>query len=1027
MQTIQMPMKVQKLKKIVLALWVLFVMQGRLPAQNWLGYSVADGLSSNGISAMVEDAHGIIWVGTFAGLNRFDGRAWRTFSRAEGDSLVSDFVTALLVDGEGMLWIATTHGFSKVDPLADLNNPANWHNYNREKTAGGLVDDDIVSMLEDSRGNIWMATRNRGMSILRPAPGNGSDPILDRNNWTVVNSGDQLAGLEIFALANDGLGNTWVGTFDGVSRFRPQQHELTGKWDLFPELGDVRTIFADGHGFVWFGRAGAGPVRLLAADPSQRAEFFFPDDVDAMGEDRDGNIWLGTAEIGDGIFVARAQLPAGELADPANWFQFSQQNGLASNVITQIVRDSEGDMWVGTGQKGLSRLQVSWHNFSAGYGLDFTSVTTIAEDGRQRLWIGTDNKLRILPLEANFLLKKNWLAIRKMEKGISEDIRTLFRDDAGQFWIGATPERALDPKFGGLLRIDPHSVLSMVENWLRFTVDNTNGALASNLVNAIAQDGDRYLWFGTDNGLHRVHVDSTTADRVSFRTWSRFDTTHGLASNVIHALFYDSAGNALWVGTPAGLNRKQLDANLDAVWEEIEDFSGLGIQTIFQDLQGFLWIGTSGHGVYKSDVERSHWSRVVARQAREGLDENSAVTAIVQKRADEYWFATHGGLVRLRLTNSPAGIDSLWTRFRPEQGPGALGILSALVDSRGDLWFGTTGKGLTRHRIKTSPPDTRITSKIEATSSDRVLMTFEGIDLTTPPQALKYSYKIDLQDWSEFLPGEVVPIFGLSPGRHVFEVRAMDMDGNIDTTPDRDAFYVIQQRLGGEVTTGPGLPAARLYVPPGELGKDTDITITRMKRYELADSLSILGYRIVPAQGQFQFRKPATLTISFLNTRNDPPQQIGLFRQNETRKWVAMGGTVSITADTVILRAVITESGIYAVRNQRPGRVDGEFAAVNIQPRMFSPAGQGRGHGNRATISFTLQKDAMVDIQVYDLAGRLIRVLKKNARMLAGINAVDWDGRDHRGRVCRSGLYVVTIEADGRVRTKSVMVSNRFR
>ncbi|MCI0692637.1 T9SS type A sorting domain-containing protein [candidate division KSB1 bacterium] len=1031
-------------KNIHSLLFLIFVFHGKSYSQNWISYSEANGLSSNVISAIVEDDHGLIWVGTFGGLNQFNGRDWISYRRANGDSLISDSIAEIMKDSEGNLWIGTRNGLSKIDPENDLKNPASWHNYNQTNTHGGLVDNDISAILEDNDGNIWIGTRSKGISILKPAPAVNQDPLLDPVNWAIVNSDSQLLSLEIFALEKDKLGNIWVGTFEGVSRYNPKLHAITGKWDLFPELGDTRSIFADSYGYVWFGRPGTGkgPVRVLAADPSQRDEFSFPDDADAIGEDSDGKIWFGTAELGDGIFVVDPTINLEKLIKIENWVQFTQQDGLASNAISHIFRDSEGDMWIGTGENGISRFDISWLNFSKGFDLDFRSVVTIAEDDSNNLWFGTDDRLRIVNLHANLFLKKNWTMniINKMEKGISNDIRTIYKDDKSQFWIGATPEGFLpphspdDPKYGGLLHVNPASDLSNHENWDRFTVHNTNGALADNNVNAIAQDEDRYMWFGTNKGLNRVHIDSTEVDTVSFSTWMKFDTLNGLNSNEIKALFFDDDQNFLWVGTTEGLNRKDLAGDLKTDWERIDFLEGIGIETIFKDLEGFLWIGTAGRGVYKSDLSRSGWTLITTTDAREGLTVNSTINAIVQKRLNEYWFATDAGLIRLRITEMNGQIDSLWTIFGAEDGPGTLGIQSAFLDSKGDIWFGTTGKGVTRHRIKATPPETFITSKLDVTSEDNTIIQFKGADLNTSTRMFRYSYQFDNKGWSPFLPSEVVPIFGLNPGRHLFEVRAADMDGNIDATPARDVFYKINPRLGGKVETSDSTARIRLYFPPGELGKGElgkgdEIAITTVENYEFADSLVIVAFDITLQHHPLQFKKPATLAISFLNTPAYNPNRMAIFRQNENSEWTGIGGTVTTTGDSLTITTAVTALGIqdrYAVRKEKVQQIDTQME-VNIQPRIFSPAGGGQGHGDRATISFTLQNDAMVSVKIYDLAGRLKKVLRDNGSMFAGINAIDWDGRDDDGRICVSGLYVVTIKAEGKVQTKTVMVANRYK
>jgi hypothetical protein len=104
-----------------------------------------------------------------------------------------------------------------------------------------------------------------------------------------------------------------------------------------------------------------------------------------------------------------------------------------------------------------------------------------------------------------------------------------------------------------------------------------------------------------------------------------------------------------------------------------------------------------------------------------------------------------------------------------------------------------------------------------------------------------------------------------------------------------------------------------------------------------------------------------------------------------------------------------------------PNPVDG-IANVTAQPRVLSP--NGRGFLDRVTISFDLGKPAEVTAKVYNLSGRLVRVLCENHPMNPGRNVVEWNGYDYYNAICPSGLYIVTIEAAGSMATKQIVVLN---
>ena len=103
--------------------------------------------------------------------------------------------------------------------------------------------------------------------------------------------------------------------------------------------------------------------------------------------------------------------------------------------------------------------------------------------------------------------------------------------------------------------------------------------------------------------------------------------------------------------------------------------------------------------------------------------------------------------------------------------------------------------------------------------------------------------------------------------------------------------------------------------------------------------------------------------------------------------------------------------------------------AFDCQPRLFSPNGD--GYDDEVTISFDLADDSDVTVKVYDLAGRLVRLLIQDERIAVsnGLNFVTWDGRDEDGRVVPNRLYIiaVTISNDNgtETRTKTVVVLNQ--
>ena len=559
--------------------------------------------------------------------------------------------------------------------------------------------------------------------------------------------------------------------------------------------------------------------------------------------------------------------------------------------------------------------------------------------------------------------------------------------------------------------------------WRTFSVENTDSCLIDDRVNAIAQDRDGYMWFGTGKGLCRIHRNFLPDNVKDPAAWTKFDTSDGLLSNTITSIFIDN-DNILWLGTLKGLNRLKITPNLDTNWEAIEILHGKEINAIYSDLDENLWLGTKWHGVFKlnSDLDPNLISNWTVFTTKQGLASNN-VRSIVQRCPAEYWFATGSGLTRLTIS----GNDSIWTIFKAEDGPKSISIWAVLKDSRGDLWFGAGGKGVTRHRMKTEAPETFIDSKFDVVTTNNVLLNFSGSDLTTPSEKLKYSYQFDNTGWSYFVSTEGIQFFGLDNGRHLFEVRAMDLDGNIDPTPARDIFYKVDPGYGGKVQFCDSIACVRIYFPPGMLGTgEAAAEITRREAYQISDpAYVIVAYSIEFQESAVQPGKSLTLTMSILNSNQLSPNQLAIFQSIEESGWNGIGGTVNSIGDSLVITTAITEPGIYAIRNIE---IDQSLETeISVQPRVFSPTGHGQGFGNSINISFPLHRTSKTSVKIYNIAGRLKRIIIEDKPLLPGINAVAWDGRDDDGNFCRSGLYVVAIEAGGKVNTRTIVVSNRYR
>jgi len=186
---------------------------------------------------------------------------------------------------------------------------------------------------------------------------------------------------------------------------------------------------------------------------------------------------------------------------------------------------------------------------------------------------------------------------------------------------------------------------------------------------------------------------------------------------------------------------------------------------------------------------------------------------------------------------------------------------------------------------------------------------------------------------------------------------------------------------------------------------------------------ALLVGRAFDLRPETELLKPATLSIYLRPEEIDAVQDLegmAIFHRLDSGIWRRLGGTLYPDRIT----AAIRQLGRYAVVEDL-GTAEGSasIGAVSCQPRVFQPGGG--GYDLSTTISFDLGTRSAVTVKVYDTERRFVCRLVDDESMNRGMNAVVWDGTGGDGGVVLSGLYVVAIEAGGKLATQTVAVLNR--
>jgi two-component system, sensor histidine kinase and response regulator len=335
--------------------------------------------------AHLEDRNGTLWLGTKRGLLRLarDGREIVRYrhDRAEPGSLNANHVTALFEDREGTIWVATLGG-----GLSRLNRQLPFRRYCREADdTGGADEDEVYAVCEDSRGIVW-AMNQRGLNRVDRATGRITPYRADGG------AGSNIPGSVALSVVEDRHGHLWLGTVGrGLVRLDPltgrvvtYRHDAADSHSLGHDT--VNAMLVDHEGTLWAGTNDG----VCAFDPPTDGFRVYRNAgrrnrISAIAEGADGNLWLGTADAG----VQRLDPATGQFE------VYRHTDGLAGSLssdgVNSVCATRAGVVWAGT-PEGLNRFDPATRTFTVyteSDGLPNRRVTGILEDEHGELWLTT--------------------------------------------------------------------------------------------------------------------------------------------------------------------------------------------------------------------------------------------------------------------------------------------------------------------------------------------------------------------------------------------------------------------------------------------------------------------------------------------------------------------------------------------------------------------------------------------------------------------------------------------------------------
>ncbi|MDX1477728.1 MAG: two-component regulator propeller domain-containing protein [Saprospiraceae bacterium] len=740
------------------------------------------GLQRHSVNSLLEDRLGNLWIGSRGGLTKYNGQTFTHFTLSKSPRQVN----CIFEDSHGVLWFGTTSN-DESDGIYYYDGMA----FYRFAQSMGFTGASIREILEDRRGNIWIATWGGGLFR------------YDGSTFSHFTTAQGLASNRIHSLLQDRDGQIWIGTDDGLSKF----DSSTGQYGSFSNLtrsqglpcNIIYDMIEDVAGNLWMG-TDHGVVMYDDLLQSAGAASFtwyttnqgLPNNsVRNITADRDGDLWLGTLE--DGIIEF----------DGSSFTTYTQEHGLPSDFVSCLIEDREGHIWIGT-LSGLCRYNGNtFRQFTIAQGLSSNLVRGLHQDKAGNIWIGTQGG-------GVNIFDGHSFAHFNQSQGLSGTVvMSITEDEEGNIWMGTNSgvwkyEPPRDGRLAALIRITEEQ------------------GLPNNYVMVLTQDRAGNFWFGTLEGAVKYDGNALTL----------YGVEQGLSGNHVNNIYEDSNGQ-LWFGSVAA-GATRYDGRHFTQFTETEGLSHNTIEGIQEDPMGRLWFAT-GYGISCYDgVSFTHIHE------RHGLI-NTLIRSMVVDKLGNVWLGTSDGLSYLNrvrwdefLTNPDINSTEeelrIFRHYSYEDGflGGGCATRSMIQADDGSLWIGTYDR-LTifkpdPHFSDTLAPDIQLSGiqlfneplpwlklnhvpdtsfllsngiKVRELRFDSIrswdylpanpslafdnnflTFQFQGISLGQSHK-LRYQYKLEGLDgdWSSLTPVNTAPYGNLAPGSYTFKVKATTNNG----------------------------------------------------------------------------------------------------------------------------------------------------------------------------------------------------------------------------------------------------------
>jgi signal transduction histidine kinase/ligand-binding sensor domain-containing protein/DNA-binding response OmpR family regulator len=608
--------------RFIISVALLFLSLTVFPQREHYNFSKLDifsGLSHNQVNAILKDIDGFLWFGTLSGLNRFDGYSFKIFNKKYNDSssLYDNNILSLYELPDRKMWVMTRTGPFIYNSQTEKFDAG----YNNYLHALGLPSGEIIDIVKGNNGRYWFLYNNQGLYLYSATE--------KRARYFKSNPSGKIT-----AVKETKDGKLWLVYQNGFL----QQYDINVNKIIFSSRAvqalnkenSFDNLFVDSDGDIWLWHFNYGALLFHPQNHSVRQfnENSFPSRlssnlVSEIVQDDQGLIWV-AADHGGVVLIdkknnCRTSYLLNDAKDPQS---------LSHNSITALHKDNNGIIWLGTYKQGVNyfngnivRFPHYHHEASNTRSLQYDDVNRFVEDRQGNVWIGTNGGGLIYFDRKNNTFKQ-YLHDPNNTNSLSNNvIVSLWLDHEDILWIGTY--------FGGLNSFDGKQFTHYRHN------DKDTSSLADDKVWEIFEDREQRLWIGTLGG----GLDLLDRKTKRFKHYQNKEGPHSL--NYVSAIFQDRNGN-LWIGTASGIIVFENNKNTPVFYQQTNRKNGLSnnnVSCFLEDSKGRMWVGTR-EGLNLFDEQTKSFQIFTTA---EGLPDDMILN-ILEDNRHTLWISTPKGL-----------------------------------------------------------------------------------------------------------------------------------------------------------------------------------------------------------------------------------------------------------------------------------------------------------------------------------------------------------------------------------------------